>query len=95
MSTNVIFLYVLARFPGFIRHVKSEGADPDVVVRLATFFNLNVRRLSSHFMRDRCSYFHTGHPRSVPFPVHGAVVHHRYRRYPRSAQDHHELVSSL
>lgn len=41
-STTVAFLYVLWRFPGFIRHVKAEGADPAVVVRLATFFQLNV-----------------------------------------------------
>lgn len=52
-STTVSFLYVLARFPGFIRHVKSEGADPDVVIRLATFYQLNV---SCHLLyRSYCS----------------------------------------
>ncbi|KAJ7496601.1 hypothetical protein FB451DRAFT_199000 [Mycena latifolia] len=40
--TTICFLYVLANFPGFIRSVKAEGAEPDVVVRLATFYHLNV-----------------------------------------------------
>ena len=41
-TTTLCFLYVLWSFPRFIRHVKSEGADPSVVVRLATFYQLNV-----------------------------------------------------
>lgn len=41
--TTICFLYVLWRFPGFIAHVKAEGAEPTVVVRLATFYQLNVR----------------------------------------------------
>lgn len=41
--TTLAFLYVLWRFPKFIKHVKAEGADPTVVVRLATFYQLNVR----------------------------------------------------
>jgi hypothetical protein len=41
-ATNVLFISVLIRFPVFLRHVKSEGADPVVVVRLATFYELNV-----------------------------------------------------
>jgi hypothetical protein len=41
--TNVSFLYVLARFPAFLRHVRDEGASPDVIVRLAGFYELNVR----------------------------------------------------
>jgi hypothetical protein len=41
-ATTLCFLYILFRFPIFIRHVKEEGADPDVVVRLTTFYNLNV-----------------------------------------------------
>ncbi|KAI0943974.1 hypothetical protein AcV7_010358 [Taiwanofungus camphoratus] len=49
-STTVAFLYVLWRFPGFIRHVKAEGADPAVVVRLATFFQLNLARVVFRFM---------------------------------------------
>ncbi|KAI0919143.1 hypothetical protein AcV5_002137 [Taiwanofungus camphoratus] len=48
--TTVAFLYVLWRFPGFIRHVKAEGADPAVVVRLATFFQLNLARVVFRFM---------------------------------------------
>ena len=46
-STTLLFLYVLARFPWFIRHVKAEGAEPEVVHRLATFYELNVKIL--HF----------------------------------------------
>jgi hypothetical protein len=41
-ATNVLFISVLVRFPTFLRHVKAEGADPVVVVRLATFYELNV-----------------------------------------------------
>ncbi|KAJ7750117.1 hypothetical protein DFH07DRAFT_828234 [Mycena maculata] len=48
--TTVCFLYVLARFPGFIRSVKAEGAEPDVVVRLATFYNLNCIRIVFRFL---------------------------------------------
>lgn len=43
LSTTLVFLYVLWRFPRFIRHVKAEGADPSVVVRLTTFLYFNVR----------------------------------------------------
>jgi len=43
MVTNIAFLYVLARFPAFLRHVKAGGAEADVVVRLSTFYELNVR----------------------------------------------------
>lgn len=42
LTTTLCFIYVLVLFPIFIRHVKAEGADPDVVVRLSTFYNLNV-----------------------------------------------------
>lgn len=42
---NFIFIYVLSNFPSFIRQVKSGGAEPDVVVRLSTFYQLNVRHL--------------------------------------------------
>ena len=48
-TTNVVFIYVLIRFPTFLRHVKAEGAAPEVVVRLATFYELNVRSLPSCF----------------------------------------------
>jgi len=37
------FFVVLWKFPAFLRRVRSEGADPEVVVRLATFNELNVR----------------------------------------------------
>ncbi|KAI0264119.1 hypothetical protein BC834DRAFT_270942 [Gloeopeniophorella convolvens] len=47
--TNVLFLYVLVRFPSFLRHVKGEGADPDVVVRLSTFYELNLVRIVFRF----------------------------------------------
>lgn len=40
--TTLCFLYVIWEFPRFLKHVKAEGADPVVVVRLATFYNLNV-----------------------------------------------------
>ena len=40
--TNIVFIYVLCRFPAFLRHVKREGAEPDVVVRLSMFYEMNV-----------------------------------------------------
>ncbi|KAI8971026.1 hypothetical protein BD414DRAFT_229465 [Trametes punicea] len=49
-STTISFLYVLWRFPKFIRHVKAEGADPTVVVRLATFYQLNQARVVFRFL---------------------------------------------
>ncbi|KAJ3539814.1 hypothetical protein NM688_g6314 [Phlebia brevispora] len=49
-STTLCFLYVLWRFPRFIRHVKAEGADPSVVVRLATFYQLNLVRVVFRFL---------------------------------------------
>ncbi|KDQ56290.1 hypothetical protein JAAARDRAFT_158305 [Jaapia argillacea MUCL 33604] len=48
--TNVAFIHVLFRFPGFLRYVKVEGAEPDVVVRLTLFFQLNVVRVVFRFM---------------------------------------------
>ncbi|KAF8910876.1 hypothetical protein CPB85DRAFT_1435138 [Mucidula mucida] len=48
-ATTVGFLYVIARFPSFIRRVKAEGAKPDVVVRLSTFYTLNVIRIAFRF----------------------------------------------
>jgi len=48
-ATTIFFLYILFRFPAFIQQVKQGGAAPDVVVRLATFYNLNVSiPLSEH-----------------------------------------------
>lgn len=40
--TTLVFFYVLWEFPMFLKHVKSEGADPNVVVQLHTFYQLNV-----------------------------------------------------
>ncbi|KAJ7935378.1 hypothetical protein B0H13DRAFT_525328 [Mycena leptocephala] len=48
--TTLCFLYVLANFPSFIRSVKAEGAEPDVVVRLATFYHLNCIRVVFRFL---------------------------------------------
>ncbi|EIN06437.1 hypothetical protein PUNSTDRAFT_105437 [Punctularia strigosozonata HHB-11173 SS5] len=48
--TTIAFLYVLWQFPVFLAHVKSEGADPDVVVRLTTFSQLNVIRVLFRFL---------------------------------------------
>ncbi|KAI9454944.1 hypothetical protein F5148DRAFT_1277267 [Russula earlei] len=48
-TTNVLFIYVLVRFPLFLRHVKAEGADPVVVIRLATFYELNLVRIVFRF----------------------------------------------
>jgi len=44
------FLVVLWKFPGFLRRVRSEGADPEVVVRLATFNELNRIRIAFRFL---------------------------------------------
>ncbi|KAJ7576816.1 hypothetical protein C8J56DRAFT_371487 [Mycena floridula] len=43
--TTLCSTYVIARFPRFIRQVKAEGASPDVLVRLATFYQLNLVRI--------------------------------------------------
>ncbi|KAG8814928.1 hypothetical protein FRC19_001388 [Serendipita sp. 401] len=37
------FLVVLFKFPKFLKRVRNEGAEADVVVRLTTFDELNVR----------------------------------------------------
>ena len=44
--TTLSFLYVLTRFPSFILRVKSEGAETTVVIRLMTFYQLNVLLLA-------------------------------------------------
>ncbi|KAJ8469986.1 hypothetical protein ONZ45_g16704 [Pleurotus djamor] len=49
-TTTMFFLYILFRFPGFIRHVKDEGALPDVVIRLVTFYQLNLVRVAFRFL---------------------------------------------
>lgn len=49
-STTLCFLYVLARFPAFLEHVKKGGAEPDVVVRLTMFYFLNKGRVIFRFL---------------------------------------------
>ncbi|KAI0343597.1 hypothetical protein BDW22DRAFT_1328524 [Trametopsis cervina] len=49
-GTTICFLYVLFRFPAFVKHVKGEGADPSVVVRLTTFYTLNLFRVVFRFL---------------------------------------------
>ncbi|KAG8708342.1 hypothetical protein FRC09_001306, partial [Ceratobasidium sp. 395] len=44
------FLRVLWLFPAFLRRVKNEGAEPEVVVRLSTFHELNIIRIVFRFM---------------------------------------------
>jgi hypothetical protein len=73
----VIFIFVLVRFPTFLRHVKAEGAAPNVVVRLTTFYELNVRsppsipiHLNSNIGRKKSSselYFDSSPPRRCLF----------------------------
>ncbi|KAJ3981418.1 hypothetical protein F5890DRAFT_1376594, partial [Lentinula detonsa] len=50
LATTLCFIYVLIRFPGFIRRVKFEGAEPEVVVRLTIFYQLNITRIIFRFM---------------------------------------------
>ncbi|KIP09054.1 hypothetical protein PHLGIDRAFT_29277 [Phlebiopsis gigantea 11061_1 CR5-6] len=49
-GTTLLFLYVLWNFPKFLKHVKAEGADPTVVVRLTTFYQLNLARVVFRFL---------------------------------------------
>ncbi|KZT27140.1 hypothetical protein NEOLEDRAFT_1240446 [Neolentinus lepideus HHB14362 ss-1] len=49
-ATTIVFLYVLWLFPGFLRHIKSQGAEIEVVVRLATFYQLNLIRVWFRFV---------------------------------------------
>ncbi|KAI0278787.1 hypothetical protein BGY98DRAFT_499790 [Russula aff. rugulosa BPL654] len=48
-ATNLLFISILVRFPVFLRHVIAEGADPVVVIRLATFYELNFARIVFRF----------------------------------------------
>ncbi|KAH7910037.1 hypothetical protein BJ138DRAFT_985926, partial [Hygrophoropsis aurantiaca] len=48
--TTVFFLYVLARFPMFISRVKADGGEPDVVLRLVMFYQLNYARVVLRFL---------------------------------------------
>ena len=52
LATTIAFIYVLAKFPGFLRHIKSEGAEAAIVLQLHTFYRLNVRPSTHHtFLR--------------------------------------------
>lgn len=45
LVTTIAFIYVLVKFPGFLRHIKSEGAEAAIVVQLHTFYRLNIARI--------------------------------------------------
>ncbi|KAL1741745.1 hypothetical protein HDZ31DRAFT_44755 [Schizophyllum fasciatum] len=47
--TTVWFLYVIGRFPTFIKQVKAGGAEPTVVVRLFRFYQLHTFRVVLRF----------------------------------------------
>lgn len=42
LATTIAFIHVLIKFPGFLRHIKSEGADATIVIQLHAFYRLNV-----------------------------------------------------
>lgn len=50
MTTTLLFLYVLARFPEFIRRVKIDGGEPSIVLRLVMFYQLNFARVLFRFL---------------------------------------------
>lgn len=47
--TTLCFLYILARFPAFLRRVKLGGADTTVLTTLASFYRLNILRVIIRF----------------------------------------------
>ncbi|KAG2037890.1 hypothetical protein BDR03DRAFT_862836 [Suillus americanus] len=49
-ATTLLFLYVLARFPGFVRRVKADGGEPNIVLRLVMFYQLNFARVLFRFL---------------------------------------------
>ncbi|KAI9568917.1 hypothetical protein HD554DRAFT_2021531 [Boletus coccyginus] len=49
-ATSLAFLYVLSRFPAFIRRVQEDSAAPNVVLRLVFFYQLNVGRIIYRFL---------------------------------------------
>lgn len=55
--TTLLFLYVLARFPEFIRKVKADGGEPNVVMRLVMSYQLNVSALIAS--RHRITHPHS------------------------------------
>ncbi|KAI5981301.1 hypothetical protein EDC04DRAFT_2001339 [Pisolithus marmoratus] len=44
------FLFVLFRFPAFIRKVKDDGAAPNIIVRLVYSYQLNCGRIAFRFV---------------------------------------------
>ncbi|TDL16454.1 hypothetical protein BD410DRAFT_731400 [Rickenella mellea] len=42
---NMFFIPILFKFPNFVRSIKKEGVDLDVIVRLTKFYELNVIRI--------------------------------------------------
>lgn len=55
-ATTLLFLYVLVRFPQFIRRVKEDGGDPSIVLRLVMFYQLNV---SARIITTNCGNMST------------------------------------
>ncbi|KAJ8586445.1 hypothetical protein M405DRAFT_795558 [Rhizopogon salebrosus TDB-379] len=49
-ATTLLFLYVLVRFPQFIRRVKEDGGEPSIVLRLVMFYQLNFARVLFRFL---------------------------------------------
>lgn len=49
-ATTLLFLYVLARFPEFICRVKADGGEPNIVLRLVMFYQLNFGRVLFRFL---------------------------------------------
>jgi hypothetical protein len=73
--TTICFFYVLYRFPRFIEHVKAEGAEPTVVVRLATFYQLNVSGHSFHWNHMQRYSFHQADTCGFQISFHCPVLH--------------------
>lgn len=46
LATTLAFVYVLIKFPGFLHHIKSGGAEAAIVVQLHTFYRLNIARFT-------------------------------------------------
>ncbi|KAF9529757.1 hypothetical protein CPB83DRAFT_753202, partial [Crepidotus variabilis] len=72
--TTIAFIYVLLRFPAFLQQVKDGGADPDVVVRLATFFNMNRIRVVFRFLFTIPLLLVAGDAIMAPFPIIGTPI---------------------
>lgn len=97
---------MLIRFPAFLRHVKAEGAQPDVVVRLSTFFELNVRVLTLSSNRvmpgtiliretSRYVYGFVAHPRHLSIRYGVLLVDPRVGRDSDDPSCEQQLVSLL